>query len=70
MTDTAPRSFASRAFRALNPRLARVEAELRHERERIDQLQSELSELRRDSLRVAELTDLIEGRLTPTTEKQ
>lgn len=46
-------------------RVRRLAVELQHERERISQLEAELDELRRDNLRVAELLDLVESRLTP-----
>ncbi|GAA1613738.1 DUF6752 domain-containing protein [Leucobacter chromiireducens] len=46
-------------------RVRRLTAELQHERQRISQLEAELDELRRDNLRVAELLDLVEERLTP-----
>ncbi|MCW2289871.1 hypothetical protein EDF60_2748 [Leucobacter luti] len=42
-----------------------LHSELQAERERITRLEAELDELRRDSLRVAELVDLVEQRLTP-----
>ncbi|QYM76983.1 DUF6752 domain-containing protein [Leucobacter luti] len=42
-----------------------LQAELQTERERITQLEAELDELRRDSLRVAELVDLVEQQLSP-----
>lgn len=32
---------------------------------RLDQLERDIAELRRDSLRIAELTDLVEQQLTP-----
>lgn len=70
MSNASPRSFTSRLHRALDPRANRIRAQLDIERERIDRLEAELAELRRDSLRVAELTDLIEGRLTPPADKQ
>lgn len=62
------RRAAGRARRALNPSLERVahlQAELQVERERITRLEAELDELRRDSLRVAELIDLAEQSFTP-----
>ncbi len=43
----------------------RLEQELQVERERISRLEADLDELRRDSLRVAELMDLVERGLTP-----
>ncbi|SJN12967.1 hypothetical protein FM113_16295 [Leucobacter sp. 7(1)] len=46
-------------------RVRHLAVELQHERERISQLEAELDELRRDNLRVAELLDLVESRLTP-----
>lgn len=70
MTNPTPRSFKSRLFRSMNPRLSKLEDEVRTERERINLLETELAELRHDSLRIAELTDLIEDRLTPQTRKQ
>lgn len=54
-----------RILRLINPSAGRLEAELRVERDRITRLEQELDELRRDSLRVAELVDLVEQRLTP-----
>ena len=48
-------------------RVAALHQELQLERDRISQLQSEIDELRRDSLRVAELIDLAEHALTPTS---
>lgn len=70
MTDTTPSRLKLSIFRVLNPRASQLEAELRIERERIDRLEDELAELRRDSLRIAELTDLIEDRLAPPAAQQ
>lgn len=66
MTAPAPNGFKSRVIRALNPRASQLAAELSIERDRISKLETEVIELRRDSLRIAELTDLIEARLTPS----
>lgn len=65
MTDPTPGSIMSRLYRVFNPRLGQLEAELRVERERITLLEVQVLELRRDSLRIAELTDLLETRLEP-----
>ncbi len=68
MTEHRPTAgrVAARLRRALpGGRVSRLTAELQAERERITQLEAELDELRRDSLRVAEMLDLIEDRLTP-----
>lgn len=46
-------------------RVQRLRRDLELERERITRLEAELDELRRDSLRIAELVDLVESRLTP-----
>lgn len=40
--------------------------ELRELRDRVAELEQELDESRRDSLRVAEMLDLVEERLTPS----
>ena len=69
-TMTEHQSPTGRLTNALRRRLPggrvrRLAVELQHERERISQLEAELDELRRDNLRVAELLDLIESRLTP-----
>ncbi|QBE49430.1 DUF6752 domain-containing protein [Leucobacter triazinivorans] len=50
------------ARRVLNIFPSRPNAELHA---RIDQLERELDEYRRDSLRVAEMLDIIEAQLTP-----
>lgn len=68
MTESAPPSFKARLIRALNPRASQLAAELEIERARISQLEADVLELRRDSLRIAELTDLIETRLSPGIE--
>lgn len=48
-------------------RLIALQHELQTERERVSRLEAEIDELRRDSLRVAELIDLAEQKLTPAT---
>lgn len=65
MTGSTPSSLKSRIYRVFNPRLGQLEAELRVERERITLLEVQVLELRRDSLRIAELTDVLETRLEP-----
>ncbi|MBL3699715.1 DUF6752 domain-containing protein [Leucobacter luti] len=67
---TESQNPARRALSRLRGRLGGtrsrgIRAELEAERERITRLEAELDELRRDSLRVAELVDLVERRLTP-----
>lgn len=57
--------FARLRARLPGAHIRRLQAELQTERERITRLETELDELRRDSLRVAELVDLVEQRLTP-----
>lgn len=47
-------------------RVVALQRELQLERERVSRLEAEIDELRRDSLRVAELIDLAEQALTPT----
>ncbi|WP_336660607.1 hypothetical protein [Leucobacter sp. USHLN153] len=62
------RRAAGRARRTLQSRptpVARLESDLRAQQDRIDELQLEIDELRRDSLRVAELIDLAEQAFTP-----
>lgn len=53
------KQFARRVINVLSPILTR---ELH---ERVDRLERELDEYRRDSLRVAEMLDLVETQLTP-----
>lgn len=65
MSELPKPSLKSRITRILNPSTGAVQAALAVERERINRLEEELAELRRDSLRIAELTDLLENRLTP-----
>ncbi len=67
MTDPQPRrgSLAAAGRRLVGGRARELEAQLQIERDRITQLEIEIDELRRDSLRVAELVDLVEQRLTP-----
>lgn len=63
-----PQRALGRARRALALRrttVHRLEQELQAERARISRLEADLDELRRDSLRVAELIDLAEQTLTP-----
>ncbi len=64
----AARRALGRARRVLgtpHDAIARLEAELQAERERVSRLEYEIDELRRDSLRVAELIDLAERAFTP-----
>lgn len=72
MTEpSAARRAVGRARRILgtpHETIARLEDELHVERERITRLEAELDELRRDSLRVAELIDLAEQAFTPKTD--
>lgn len=56
--------FARRVSNVLSPRSTR---ELH---ERVDRLERELDEYRRDSLRVAEMLDLVETQLTPGNSTQ
>ncbi|WP_408605763.1 DUF6752 domain-containing protein [Leucobacter salsicius] len=64
MTEPDQKNLRSRLVRALIPRKNQHNSD----RERIARLEAAVLELRRDSLRIAELTDLVETRLTPTSE--
>ncbi|WP_449283245.1 DUF6752 domain-containing protein [Leucobacter sp.] len=69
--SSLPRRAFGRVRRVFNRHGAtvhRLEQELRAERERISRLEADLDELRRDSLRVAELVDLVERGLTPHSD--
>lgn len=74
MTDhgpSLPRRALGRARRWVTDHgatIAQLEAELREERARVDRLETEIDELRRDSLRVAELLDLAEQVFTPGSD--
>lgn len=65
--EPTPRGRISDRLRRRLPgrQVRRLAEELTLERERITRLEAEIDELRRDSLRVAELLDLVEERLTP-----
>lgn len=66
ITDVPRRALRrARGILGIGPSVRRLEAELRIERERVSRLEADLDELRRDSLRVAELVDLVERELTP-----
>ena len=74
-TDGALRRLGSRARSALGrlagsgSRVVALQHDLRVERERISQLEAEIDELRQNSLRVAELIDLAEQTLTPSSDQ-
>lgn len=66
--SSLPRRAFGRVRRLFSRRgttVHRLEQQLQAERERISRLEADLDELRRDSLRVAELMDLVERGLTP-----
>ncbi|MBP1327127.1 hypothetical protein JOF28_002359 [Leucobacter exalbidus] len=65
MTSPARHRIKSRLRRLFSPSVSGIADELQHERDRVTALEHEIDELRRDSLRIAELTDVLEQRLTP-----
>lgn len=70
--SSLPRRAFGRVRRVFSRRgsaVHRLEQQLQAERERISRLEADLDELRRDSLRVAELMDLVERGLTPHSDR-